>query len=166
MQDMTAVPIRHRRIDWPHVLLLGAAIAGLWTVSGLVIQSGDPSAGAVKLFAGLAMTAVLVSLGIAINKLMAAPWSRLHYVFRGRHVLRLGVCLVVLTCGLSVLVAQRDLYSHLAASGRVDARDIADTGFMFALIVCAVGAGVVLINARETLEAERNWHRSLGISKR
>ena len=166
MGDMTTVPIRHRRIDWPHVVLLGAAVAGLWTAGGLAIWAGDPSHGAVQLFTALAMVVVLVALGVAINKLMAAPWSRLHYVFRSRHILRLGVSLVVLTCGLSTFIAQRGLFGHLIASGQFDARDIADAGYMFALIVSAVGSGVALIDARETLKAERNWHRSLGISLR
>jgi hypothetical protein len=166
MGDMTTVPIRHRRIDWPHVVLLGAAVAGLWTAGGLAIWTGDPSEGPVKLFTALAMVVVLVALSVAINKLMAAPWSRLHYVFRSRHMLRLGMCLVLLTCGLSAFVAQHGLFGHLFASGQYDARDIADTGFMLALIVSAVGAGVALIEARETLKSERNWHRSLGISLR
>lgn len=159
-------PIARRRVDWPHVLLLGAAVAGLWTAGGLAIWVGEPSHGMIKLVTAVAMAAVLVGFVVAIRRLMAAPWSRLHYVFRGRHILRLGGCLAALTAGLAAFVARRGLFGHLFASGRLDARDIADAGFMFALIVCAIGAGFALVEARETITAERNWSRSLGISFR
>jgi hypothetical protein len=161
-----SVPIAHRRVDWPHVALLGAALTGLWIAGGLAIWAGEPSQGAVKLYTGSAMVIALVVLGIAIQRLMSAPNSRLHYVFRGRHMVMLGGGLVLVTALVAGWAIHRGLFGHLSASGRFDARDIADAGFTMALVVCAVGAGMAMIEARETINAERNWHRSLGISLR
>jgi hypothetical protein len=108
----------------------------------------------------------VVALGLAIYRLMSAPSSRLHYVFRGGHMLKLGGCLVLVTAVLIAAIVQRGLFGNLFASGSIDARDIADAGYGLAAIVCAVGTGMALLEARETLRSERYWHRSLGISLR
>ena len=156
-------PIAHRRVDWPYVALLVGSLSGLWIASGLAIWGGDPSTRFVKLYTASAMIVVVAALGIAIQRLMSAPSSRLHYVFRGGHMLKLGGCLVLVTAVLIGSIVQRGLFGNLFASGSIDARDIADAGFGLAAIVCAVGTGMALLEARETRRCERYWHRSLGI---
>ena len=159
-------PIALRRVDWPYVALLLGALSGLWIASGPAIWGADPSTLLVKLYTGSAMIVVVAALGLAIHRLMSAPSSRLHYVFCGGHMLKLGGCLVLVTAMVVGAIVHRGLFGNLFASGSIDARDIADAGFGLAAIVCAIGTGMALIEARETLQRERHWHKSIGIALR
>lgn len=156
-------PIPHRRVDWPHVGLFIAALSGQWALGGVAVWAGEPSSRVVQIYTALLVLLVLGAFGFAIERLISAPTSRLHLVFRGRHLLAVGIGLLLSTAVLFSVVARDGLFDHLFASGRIDARDIADGGFGIAMVVCAVGTFAALIDAFEVIHAERHWYRSLGI---
>ncbi len=159
-----AVPIVRRRLDWPGVAGLVLALVGLWIAATVAVRHAEPTTAATKIYTAVFVVSSLVALAVAVARLRSSASSRLRHVFCGRRVLALGGFQLLVAALLGAALARRDPLGHFFSSGRIDARDIVDFGFGSALIVCAVGAGIALLEGRETIDRERNWHRSLGIS--
>jgi len=166
IEPVHRAPIPHRRVDWPSAALFVTALSGLWGLGEVAVWAGEPASRVVQIYTAAAVLAVLGALGFAIERLITAPASRLHLVFRGGHLLAVAVGLSLSTAVLLIVVFRDGLFNHLFASGQVDARDIADGGLGLAMVVCAVGAFAALIDAFERIHSERHWHRSLGIGLR
>lgn len=159
-------PIVLPSADWENIALLIAALSGLWIASGIAGWSSEASTPTVELWTGGVVVASLVALGLATSKLVSSAQSRTRHVFCGRRVLAFGVFMLVVAAGLTVSIVRRNPFHQLTSRGRITAGEIADAGFVVAVIVCLVGAGVALVDAWGACRDERRWPESLGIPPR
>lgn len=158
--------IRMRGVLWRKIVLLIGALSGIWIAQGVVMWSDDPSAGWIVLWATSLMVASLVALGLSIQSLLASLQGPLRHVFSGRRVLAFGSFLLVVAALLAGSIARRNLFHQVLTNGHISASDIADLGFLMAVMVCATGACVSLLSAWDTLRDERAWYVSLGLHRR
>lgn len=150
---------------WPRVAILGASLVGLWLAQGIATWSNDPSAPAAKLATSAVVIMSLAVMGLAISRLVTLTQSRWRHVFSSRHVLACASFLTGITAALAVSFMLLDPFHELVASGHITATDIADAGWMFAVIVCGVGAGTAFLTAWDASREERRWGDSLGIGR-
>lgn len=163
---LTGGPDVRRVSCWPRVVMLGAALVGLWLAQWVATSSDDPFDSGVKLATSAVVVVSLVLMGVSVPRLVTLTKSRWRNVFPGRHVLRCAIALAVITAALAVsffvLLAP---FQNLVARGHIAATDIADAGWVFAVIVCGVGAGSALVTAWDTSHEERHWGDWMGISR-
>jgi hypothetical protein len=147
-------------VEWRRIGVLVAALSGLWIAQGVVIWSDDASAGGVVLGVTSLMVASLVAIGLAIQSLLASFQSPLRHVFSGRRVLKFGSFLLIVAALLAGSIVRRNPFHQLLTNGHISAADVADGGFVIAVMVSATGACVALLSAREALRDERAWYSS------
>lgn len=157
-------PTLRRTPCWPMVVLLTASIGGLVLAHGIARGWNDPSDDSTRLATAAVAATSLTVLGVAISRIMKLAESRWRQVFRGRRLLACAALLSVVTAALAgSLFVVLDPFHDVAAHGHITATDIADAGWLFAIVICWVGALGALLSAWDAYGEERNWGRSLGI---
>lgn len=158
-------PIRVQGFEWRKIGVLICALCGIWIAQGVAMWSDDPSARGIILWVMSLVVASLVALGLSIQSLLASLQSPLWHVFSGRRVLAFGSFLLIVAAILAGSIARRNLFHQLLTKGHISASDVADGGFVMAVMACATGACVALLSAWNTLRDERAWYASLGVHR-
>jgi hypothetical protein len=161
--DLALIGIRI--IESRKIGVLIGALSGIWIAQGIVMWSDDPSGRGVVLWVTSVMVASLVALGLAIRGLLTSFQSPLRYVFSGRRMLAFGSFMLIIAALLAGSIARRNLFHQLLTNGHISASDVADAGFVMALMTCATGGCVALLLAWDAVRDERAWYTSLGVHR-
>lgn len=162
--DSTAEATLRRTACWPRALLLTAGLVGLLLAQGIAGWARDPSDGAVKLVTAAVVIVALGAIGLTISRILTLVECRWRQVFRSSRILACAAVLSVVTALLiGALFVVLDPFRDVVASGHISAGDIADAGWVIAVIVCWVGAVTALLGAWDAHREERDWTDSLQI---
>lgn len=159
-------PTLHHTACWPRVLSLTAGLVGLSLAQGIAGWSSDPSDGGVKLVTAGAVIVSVIVIGLTVSRILTLAESRWRSVFRSGRILACAAFLSAVTAMLiGSLFALLDPFHNVVASGHISAADIADAGWLFAAVICWVGAITALLGAWDASREERHWADSLPIGR-
>jgi hypothetical protein len=151
------------RYFWSWLAALGAGLGALVAAHPVARRLDDSStsdtfATSVVVFVVAGAFAVAAR---SVQVIVNSAFSDAYRVFRSRHLFACGVLLLAAAAIAAGAVIVHDPFVELFAHGQITGEDIVDVATAFAVLVCAVGAGVALTGAWDTWRDERNWHLTL-----
>jgi hypothetical protein len=142
---------------WRQLGQLAQGATAIWLGYEIATWAEDSATTSVRLWTLAVVLFGLLQVGRAVSRFIISVSSRQAQVFRCRHHVACGVCLLGLTVALvSVLLAHGPLGSVLS-HGSITGRDIADVGFVMAAGFCLLGAITAFIAAFFEFHAEHAW---------